>query len=187
MIFRLFSPTPGDPIIASLYGTIVAQARAPAFYQVYGVPDTVDGRLEMIILHAILFLRRLEREAPVLRRLGQTVFDRFCRDVDENLREMGVGDLAVPGKMRRIGEAFYGRQLAYRAALSAPDDRELAHALERNVFAGCAQPAGAVRLARYLQAAMEALAQQSHFERGELVFPNPLAVPPCGNPDRSTQ
>jgi cytochrome b pre-mRNA-processing protein 3 len=77
MIFRLFSPTPGEHIIASLYGTIVAQARTAAFYRVYGVPDTVNGRLEMIILHAVLFLRRLEQEAPALRRLGQAVFDRF--------------------------------------------------------------------------------------------------------------
>jgi cytochrome b pre-mRNA-processing protein 3 len=107
--------------------------------------------------------------------------------MDENMREMGVGDLAVPGKMRRIGEAFYARQRAYRAGLAARGDGELAQALERNVFAGGSQSAGAVRLARYLQAAVEGLARQGNFERGVLVFPNPLAVPPCGNPDRPAQ
>jgi cytochrome b pre-mRNA-processing protein 3 len=119
MILRLFRRTPPVDTIACLYGTIVAQARARAFYQVYGVPDTVNGRLEMIMLHAVLILQRLEREPATLRALGQGIFDRFCRDMDESMREMGVGDLAVPRKMRRIGEAFYGRQEIYRQALGA--------------------------------------------------------------------
>ena len=143
MILRLFRRTPRDDTIASLYGTIVAQARVPTFYQVYGVPDTVNGRLEMIMLHAVLFLRRLEREAAPARALGQGLFDRFCRDMDESMREMGVGDLAVPRKMRRIGEAFYGRQAVYRAALAAPDDQPLAAALQRTVFAGASEPEAA--------------------------------------------
>ena len=121
MIFKLFRRTPRDTI-ACLYGTIVAQARLPAFYQIYGVPDTVNGRLEMIMLHTVLFLRRLESEAVPIRALGQGLFDQFCRDMDDSMREMGVGDLAVPRNMRRIGEAFYGRQAAYRVALEAPDD-----------------------------------------------------------------
>src|SRR5262249_18065333 len=118
MISRLFRRTPPDPSIASLYGTIVAQARAPAFYQIYAVPDTVNGRLELIMLHGGLFLRRVEGEAAPVRALGQRLFDHFCRDIHASMREMGVGDLAVPRKMRRIGEAFYGRQAAYRAALA---------------------------------------------------------------------
>src|ERR1700753_3128154 len=104
MILRLFRHTPRADTIASLYGTIVAQARAPAFYQSYGVPDTVNGRLEMIVLHTVLLLHRLNGEPEDTRELGQGVFDHFCRDMDENLREMGVGDLAVPKKMRKIGE-----------------------------------------------------------------------------------
>jgi cytochrome b pre-mRNA-processing protein 3 len=120
MILKLFRRTPRDDSIARLYGTIVAQARAPAFYQLYGVPDTVNGRLEMIMLHTVLFLRRLEGEAGPIRQFGQSLFDQFCRDMDGNMREMGVGDLAVPRRMRQIGEAFYGRQAAYRTALDAP-------------------------------------------------------------------
>jgi len=130
-----FPRGPWDDTIARLYGTIVAQARAPAFYQIYGVPDTVGGRLEMIMLHTVLLLRRLEGEPPPIRALGQGLFDRFCRDMDDSMRELGVGDLAVPGNMRRIGEAFYGRQAAYREALAAADDERLAAALQRNVFA----------------------------------------------------
>ena len=92
------------------------------------------------MLHAVLFLRRLECEAAPVRALGQGLFDRFCRDMDESMREMGVGDLAVPRKMRRIGEAFYGRQAVYRAALEAPDEQPLAAALQRTVFAGASEP-----------------------------------------------
>src|SRR5262249_51919508 len=110
MIFHLFRRPPQDDTIASLYGTIVAQARAPVFYQIYGVPDTVNGRFEMIVLHAVLLLRRLSTEPEPGRVLGQRIFDRFCEDMDANLREMGVGDLAVPRTMKRFGEAFYGRK-----------------------------------------------------------------------------
>src|SRR5262245_12820213 len=182
MIFRLFRHTPQEHIIASLYGAIVAQARAPAFYRSYGVPDTVNGRMEMIMLHAVLLLRRLEGEAPPVRTLGQQLFDRFCRDMDESLREMGVGDLAVPRKMRRIGEAFYGRQAAYQAALAAPGDAPLAAALQRNVFAGAAEPVAAAQLAVYVREAVRRLAalDAEGLERAELAFPDPepLAVSP---------
>lgn len=175
MILRLFRRTPREDTIAALYGAIVAQARAPAFYRLYGVPDTVNGRLEMVMLHAVLLLQRLEREAA-LRALGQGLFDRFCRDMDDSMREMGVGDLAVPRKMRRIGAAFYGRQAAYRAALEAPDERALAAALERNVFAGAAGGEAALRLAAYARAAAGRLAAQDGFARGQLVFPDPERV-----------
>ncbi len=173
MILRLFRRTPRDDTIAALYGTIVAQARAPAFYQVYGVPDTVNGRLEMVMLHAVLLLRRLEGEPAPLRAVGQALFDRFCRDVDDSMREMGVGDLAVPRKMRRIGAAFYSRQAAYHAALEAADDEALAVTLERNVFAGAAGPGAAPRLAAYVREAARRLAAQDGFERMRLAFPDP--------------
>src|SRR6202171_1405628 len=161
MMFHFFRRHPSNPSIASLYGTIVAQARAEPFYRIYGVPDTVNGRFELVVLHTVLVLRRLESEPAPIRRLGQGLFDRFCRDMDGSLREMGVGDLAVPDKMRKIGEAFYGRQAAYGAALGAPDPAPLMAALERS---GCgAQPGtelGASRLATYVRAAAGQLAGQ---------------------------
>ncbi|HZN28201.1 MAG TPA: ubiquinol-cytochrome C chaperone family protein, partial [Xanthobacteraceae bacterium] len=178
MILHLFRRTPRDDSIASLYGTIVAQARAPAFYQSYGVPDTVNGRLEMIMLHAVLLLGRLEGEAEPLRRLGQGLFDAFCRDMDASLREMGVGDLAVPRRMRGIGEAFYGRQTVYRKALTAPEQGPLAAALARNVFAGASGPDGADRLAAYVRASVRELAAQDGeaFRRAQVRFPDPGLV-----------
>jgi cytochrome b pre-mRNA-processing protein 3 len=178
MIFHLFRRTPRTDSIASLYGTIVAQARAPAFYQNCRVPDTVNGRLEMIILHAVLLLARLEREDEPDRRLGQEVFDAFCRDMDASLREMGVGDLAVPRRMRGIGEAFYGCQAAYRAALAAPDDAALAGALARNVFAGASAADDGERLAAYVRRAVRELAAQDAdaIRGGRVVFPDPETV-----------
>jgi cytochrome b pre-mRNA-processing protein 3 len=164
MILRLFRRNPRGDTIAALYGTIVAQARLPAFYQVYAVPDTVNGRLEMVMLHAVLVLLRLEGEAALLRALGQELFDRFCRDMDDSMREMGVGDLAVPRRMRRIGTAFYGRLAAYRAAL------------ERNVFGGAAAGEAALQLAAYTREAARRLAAQDGFARGELAFPDPDQV-----------
>jgi len=176
MILKLFRRTPRDDSIARLYGTIVAQARAPAFYQLYGVPDTVNGRLEMIMLHTVLFLRRLEGEAGPIRQFGQSLFDQFCRDMDDNMREMGVGDLAVPRRMRRVGEAFYGRQAAYRTALDAPGDDRLAAVLQRNVFAGGTHRAEAHRLAAYVREAERRLAAEEGFERTQFAFPDPEQV-----------
>ena len=100
----------------------------PCFYRDYAVADTVNGRFDLIVLHLSLLLDRLAQD-PALRDLGQGIFDRFCQDMDDNLREMGIGDLAVPKEMRRMGEAFYGRAQAYRAALAAADEQALAEAL----------------------------------------------------------
>ena len=147
MILPLFRRSTSADTISALYGTIVAQARLPAFYRDFGVPDTVDGRFEMIVLHLALVLRRFDRD-PSLRNLGQGLFDRFCQDMDHNLREIGIGDLKVPAEMRRIGAAFYGRAEAYAKALHQGPN-ELATTVGRNVF-GDAQTGPAAGLATYM-------------------------------------
>lgn len=172
----LFRRIPRPDSIDAVYGTIVAQARSPAFYRNYGVPDTVSGRLELILIHTFLFLRRTRAGSGALRRMGQGVFDLFCGDMDANLREMGVGDLAVPKQMRRIGEAFYGRARVYEAALAGDDEQALAEALLRNVFAGQPQPPeGAQRLAGYIKAADVQLArvEDANLALGRIGFPDP--------------
>jgi cytochrome b pre-mRNA-processing protein 3 len=178
MKFRPFRRAPRHASIATLYGMIVAQARNETFYRDYGVPDTVNGRFEMITLHAMLFVHRVEGEPPPARRIGQELFDEFCRDMDASLREMGVGDLAVPRKMRAIGEAFYGRQAAYRTALAASGQGPLAEALARNVFGVWPTADGARRLATYVREAASALAAQdgAAISRGELGFPDPQQI-----------
>jgi cytochrome b pre-mRNA-processing protein 3 len=177
MILPMFRRRPRDRTIVSLYGAIVAQARSAAFYLEYGVPDTVEGRFDLIVLHLVLLLRRLDRDNNAGRGLGQGLFDTFCRDLDDNLREMGVGDLAVPKKMRHFAEAFYGRQAAYLAALAAPDERDFANALARNIFQAAGGDDRAGRLANYARAALRGLDAQEEgaLRRGEVGFPNPEA------------
>src|ERR1051325_6534511 len=119
------------PTIAALYGAIVTQARDPRFYEAYGVPDTVLGRFDLIVLHLVLVLRQLRKGDASIATLAQGVFDAFCRDMDHNLREMGISDQGVPRQMRRVGEAFYGRAQAYDAALASPRDRALVEAVRR--------------------------------------------------------
>lgn len=168
-----------DDSIAALYGMIVAQARLPAFYRAYRVPDTVEGRLEMVLLHTFLCCRRVGSGAKAIQGLGQRVFDLFCRDMDGNLREMGIGDLAVPRHMQRIGEAFYGRAGAYETALAAGDKQALSEAVMRNVFSGLPQHSnGASRLAAYMRLASIDLARQQDtaIARGQINFPDPDVI-----------
>jgi cytochrome b pre-mRNA-processing protein 3 len=177
MIWPFYRRQMRPDTISALYGMIVAQARLPCFYRDYGVADTVNGRFDLIVLHLAIVLRRLAGE-PGSRDLGQAVFDRFCRDMDHNLREMGVGDLKVPKEMRQIGDVFYGCLQAYGAALDAGDDSALAAAIARNVE-GVAGTAPAARLVAYIREAVRGLMAQdsSALMDGKLRFPDPAAVP----------
>src|SRR5258708_18558545 len=146
MIFPLFRRRMRPDTISSLYGMIVAQARLPCFYREYAVADTVNGRFDLLVLHVAAVLDRLGEEAE-LRELGQALFDRFCQDMDHNLREMGIGDLSVPKEMQRMGQPFYGRAHAYKAALVASAQDALVEALARNIYGGGPPPEAApVRL-----------------------------------------
>jgi cytochrome b pre-mRNA-processing protein 3 len=158
---------------------IVAQARSGAFYRDYGVPDTVPGRLDMIVLHLVLLLRQLPGENGGPSPIGQRLFDRFCRDIDDNFREMGVGDLKVPKEMQKVAEAFYGRAKAYEAALASDDPTALEAAVARNVFAVNEPPLGASRLAAYMRETSRRLSgrEPQSLARGELDFPDPEAMP----------
>lgn len=172
--FNLFRK-PGSPArgtIEAIYGMIVAQAREPTFYEGYNVPDTVNGRLDMLILHLWLVLRRLRPE-PDGSAMAQALFDHFCADMDANLREMGVGDLTVPKRMKTFGEAFYGRSAAYDLAMN--EGREaLAVALSRNVLNGGA-PDSARKLADYVMETEKRLgsADRAAIAGGAWAFPKP--------------
>lgn len=178
MIMRHIRPGSQHGSIREFYGTIVAQARCAVFYEAYGVPDTMQGRFDLIVLHLVILLDRLDRIDGSGRSLGQKLFDAFCRDLDDNLREMGVGDLAVPKEMRRFAEAFYGRQAAYLAALALPDDRELEKALARNIFQGAVGDGGADRLARYARTAVREFESQDDAAllRGKIIYPRPESI-----------
>jgi cytochrome b pre-mRNA-processing protein 3 len=178
MKFPLFHRRVRPDTISTLYGTIVAQARLPCFYREYAVPDTVDGRFDLLVLHMAIVLDRFANE-PQLRELGQALFDHFCADMDRNLREMGVGDLSVPKHMQRVGEAFYGRAHAYKAGLARKDQGMLREALERNIYGQeTATRATAARLAAYMREAVAGLQAQpaSQVLAGKLIMPNPAAT-----------
>ena len=156
-----------------MYGSIVAQSRQPAFFQDLEVEDTFEGRYEMLVLHVFLVLMRLRKEPEGGEEFGQAVFDTMFADLDISLREMGVGDLSIAKRIKKLASAFYGRVGAYDEALRAEDGAALDEALERNVFAdrdGC-RPA-AIRLARYVRASLSTLEDVTITDilRGELTF-----------------
>jgi cytochrome b pre-mRNA-processing protein 3 len=146
----------------AIYQAIVAQARSAEFYRDYGVPDTLDGRFEMLTLLACLYFRRLRSEDESARRTGQTVFDTMFRDMDASLRELGVGDLTVPKKIKVMGEAFYGRASAYDGALAMDGDEALSSALARNIWPDSegAETRSSLLLARWVRESERALARQ---------------------------
>jgi cytochrome b pre-mRNA-processing protein 3 len=161
--------------IEAIYGMIVAQAREPLFYAGLGVPDTVNGRFDMVLLHLWMVLRRL-RPAAGGAELSQALFDHFCADMDANLREMGVGDLTVPKRMQAFGEAFYGRVAAYDVAL-AEGEAALAQALCKNILNG-EQIEHARQLAFYAETVIAALAglDDVKLQKGSWRFPSPARV-----------
>ena len=139
-----------------LYAAIVRGAREPVFYERFAVADTADGRFDMIVLHAFLVLRRLKAE-PEAADLAQALFDRMFIDMDENLREMGVGDLAVGARVKKMAKAFYGRAAAYEQGLAA-DGPNLEEALHRNLYRHADVPPPALRaMATYIRSQADAL------------------------------
>jgi len=168
----------------ALYGSIVAQAREPQFYARNGVPDTMEGRFEMVLVHLFIVQNRLKAEGRVARSLSQAVSEVFVSEIDSAMRELGVGDLAVPKRMRKVGEAYLGRLQSYVDALADPDGSVLPAALARNIWApeddldlssGSAtdQKADVEALAAYVRAASTQLAACSYddLSAGRLDFP----------------
>ncbi len=134
MIFNLFKKdSKREELADQLYRQLVDQARSPVFYTDYAIPDTINGRFEMILLHAYMLFRRLREEDEAAKDLGQAVFDRFFKDMDHSLREIGIGDLSVPKKIKKMAQAFYGRIEAYDTARKEGKE-QLIEALGRNFF-----------------------------------------------------
>lgn len=155
----------------ALYELAAAQALKPYFYACWHVPDTFDGRFEMLALHAFLIWRRVKGEGPAGQAVAQDLFDTMFVQMDRTLRERGVGDLGVPRHVKAMMRAFKGRALAYDAALvpgAAPD--ALRKALIRNVYGTVAPPDEAVlnRICAYIMRCDTVLAGQR-----QLVFPEP--------------
>jgi cytochrome b pre-mRNA-processing protein 3 len=134
-----------DPVFANLrkrkatreaaqiaYGNIVAQSRAPDFYLRWGVPDTLDGRFELLVLHVFMVLNRLKRGNGEAGDFSQLLFDIMCADLDRGIREMGATDLGVGRHVKTMARAFFGRVSAYEKGLG--DRSALFSAIRRNLY-----------------------------------------------------
>lgn len=158
------------------YTRVVEQARQPVFYTRFGVPDTLDGRFELICLHAFLYLHRLKSELPQGSMVSQAFFDAMFADMDRGLREMGTGDLSVGRHIKRMAQGFYGRIRAYQEGLNDDDDAALRGAVARNILGTVGESAGAApALVDYIRSAASRLARQSAAELldGKIDFPPP--------------
>jgi cytochrome b pre-mRNA-processing protein 3 len=134
-----------ERIARALYGSSVTAAREPAFYRDLGVPDTLAGRFEMVVVQTFLLMHRLSGEGEAGRALAQALGEAMVEQLDDDMRQMGVSDITVPKKIRKAASAAYGRFEAYAATIEASDQAALAAALLRNVYgddATCAGPAG---------------------------------------------
>jgi len=155
-LFRSRSRTrPGE----ALYDLAVSQARDPAFYTRLGVADRIDARFELYTLHVLLLVMRLRDEGGQGTDAAQDLFDTYVSALDHALRELGVGDISVGKKMRKLGEAMYGRMTAYEPPLRAGDAGGLAAGLARNVFASD-EPGAGRALAEYAVESRARLAAQ---------------------------
>ncbi len=181
MLRRLFGlPNRSNRLVVdALYGEIVAAARQPLLYSEWQVPDTPLGRYEMMALHLFLLLHRLRAEQGAARDVAQELTDEFFKEVEHSIRELGIGDMGVPKRMKKLARMFYGRVGAYDAALDADDATALAAALTRNIRPDTDAWPQAQSLAAYVFAARDALAGQpaEGFVAGRLAFPSADRAP----------
>lgn len=155
MLKSLFKPRPAVAAGQALYASAVGQARTPSLYSEMGAPDSVMGRFELYTLHVLLLVRRLKNEGVQAVETSQALFDSYLSGLDIALREIGVGDLSVGKKMKKLGRAFYGRVTAYEAALDTSDRAALSALIDRTIFEGKGAPD---RLADYVMARDKVLA-----------------------------
>ncbi|MDX8446629.1 ubiquinol-cytochrome C chaperone family protein [Mesorhizobium captivum] len=165
-------------ITEALYAQIVAAARQTVFYSDWNVPDTPLGRFEMLALHMFLFQHRLRGEGGAATEIAQVLIDEFFLDVDHSLRELGISDVGVPKRMKKLAKMFYGRTAAYDDALRDDDRAALSMALARNVRPDAGEWLEAPLLAGYVSAASRQLAAQptESIAAGTVAFPVAGAV-----------
>jgi len=172
---RLFRPRQARIAGEALYAGLVDQARQPQLYHEMGVADRIDARFELYVLHLSLLLARLKGEGEAASETGQAVFDTFLGALDDALRELGVGDLSVAKKMRKLGEAVYGRVVGYQTAVIQGDREALTGLLARAVYGdeAAVEPAG--KLSDYTIVAFAGLKDQrlEDILRGRLSWSEP--------------
>lgn len=172
---RFFRKRPAEAAGAALYASAARQARQPAFYAAMGAPDTLEGRFELYTLHVILLIERLSGHGPQAGETSQAAFDAYVRGLDDALREIGVGDLSMKKKMKKLAGAFYGRLQAWQEATARlPATGALEGLLARTTFEE-GQGGDPKALAAYAAAARTDLAGQplDSLLSGEVRWPKP--------------
>lgn len=159
MLRNLFRQRPDERQGDALYALAVEQARQPAFYTALGVADRIDARFELYTLHVLILFLRLKQDGERGEVAAQKLFDTYISSLDHTLRELGVGDVSVGKKMRKLGEALYGRMSAYEKALRDGDRDGFQASIARNVFESD-DPAAGAELTRYALESHERLARQ---------------------------
>lgn len=156
-----------------LYGAVVARAREPHFYAVLGIPDTPEGRYEMIVMHLVQVLERLRAEGPGGVGLSRALIETFVADMDGAMREMGVGDLSVPKKVKSAAAGLYARADAFRQGVEGPDRAALGRAIGRLTLVAAEDDPRAAALAEYYRATWSAVRTlpASEVMDGRLAFP----------------
>lgn len=184
-VSRLLSPSRRrrERTARALYGHAVDQARRPEFYAGWGVPDTIEGRFDLLSLHVALLCRRLARTGPPGRDLAQALFDTMFSDMEDNLREIGVSETSLGRSVKTMAKGFLGRADAYGRALDGAD--ALDSVLRRNLYAGGEVEAEQVEhMAGYVHAAMRRLEGRGYEEIAAArdLFPAPAET--IGTPAR---
>lgn len=157
----LFRRNPLRDAAERAYCAVVENGRRPVFFTDFDVPDTIDGRFELICLHAFLYLHRLKNEGDPGASLSQFFFDLMFADFDRSLRELGTGDLSVGREIKQMAQAFYGRIHAYEHGLDEAGEAELHAALRRNLYGtAAASDAALTAMAAYLRDEAARLAGQ---------------------------
>lgn len=157
LIFGLFGKRASRRApVDALFGRVAEASRQPGLYIEGGIPDSFEGRFESLALHVLLVLRRLRELPAPASELAQELIDACFAYLELGFRNGGISDVAVPKRMKKIGQMFYGRVQAYEAALASPGIDALSEALRRNACS----PESAPRLAAYIRQAQAALADR---------------------------
>lgn len=163
MLFdKLFRrPDPIADVAGALYTALVGKARDPVFYTALAVPDTINGRFDMVVIHAMLVLRRLRAEGEGGDAVGKAMLELLFSDMDQSLRELGVGDMGMKHHIKRMAKALFGRATVYEAGLDS-DDAALATALKENLYRhGAVSEAQLAAMADYTRRAWAHVAPQN--------------------------
>ncbi|MCW6510728.1 ubiquinol-cytochrome C chaperone family protein [Lichenifustis flavocetrariae] len=172
-LFARASATPLQAAADRMHDALVHQIRTPFFYTDLHVPDTFEGRFDLLVLHAALVLRRLRDLGPDGQSLAQALVDLMFTRFDVALRELGVSDIGVPKRMKRLAEAFKGRTAAYEDALQKQDEPALRDAICRNVLGGTSDGTTLSRYAGALEAALQSTPMPVLQQHGGIAFPDP--------------